>query len=143
MSALKNADIEEFMSVKDIGKSIAQSLIDFFADPQESTVIKRLELAGLTFAIDEEEFSQRTNEFTGFIFVLTGELESMTRKHASELIEKKGGKVSGSVSKKTNYLVAGTNAGSKHIAAQELAIPILNEQEFIQLLQISKPDTNN
>lgn len=77
------------MSVKDIGKSIAQSLIDFFADPQESTVIKRLELAGLTFAIDEEEFSQRTNEFTGFIFVLTGELESMTRKHASELIEKK------------------------------------------------------
>ena len=143
MSALKNADIEEIMSVKDIGKSIAQSLIDFFADPQESTVIKRLELAGLTFAIDEEEFSQRTNEFTGFIFVLTGELESMTRKHASELIEKKGGKVSGSVSKKTNYIVAGTNAGSKLIAAQELAIPMINEQEFIQLLQISKTDINN
>ncbi len=143
MSALKNADIEEIMSVKDIGKSIAQSLIDFFADPLESTVIKRLELAGLTFAISEEEFSQRTNEFTGFIFVLTGELESMTRKHASELIEKKGGKVSGSVSKKTNYIVAGTNAGSKLIAAQELAIPMINEQEFIQLLQISKTDINN
>ena len=63
MNALKNADLQEIMSVKDIGKSIAQSVIDFFADPQESTLIKRLEVSGLTFAIDEDEFSQRTNEF--------------------------------------------------------------------------------
>ena len=98
--------------------------------------------AGLSFQSSLEEQEQKTNEFAGLTFVLTGELSLMTRKEAIEEIEKRGGKVTGSVSKKTMYLIAGEQAGSKLKSAQELSIPILSEDDFAQVLQGTKQLTS-
>jgi len=98
-------------------------------------MLESLSKAGLSFECSIEEQGQLSDDFAGMTFVLTGELSLFTRKEATEEIEKRGGKVTGSVSKKTMFLIAGEHAGSKLKSAQELSIPILREEDFAQVLQ--------
>ena len=111
-------------------KVIAEQV--FLSSPAVSARIERLEAAGLNMICKEEMVDSR---FAGMTFVLTGALEKFTRDEAGEMIEKRGGKASGSVSKKTTYVVAGANAGSKLQKAQQLGIPVLTEDEFLELLK--------
>lgn len=135
LNALKEAKLEQLTSIKEIGSSIAQSIIEFFNDEHEIAMLESLSNAGLSFECSIEEQGQISDDFAGMTFVLTGELSLFTRKEATEEIEKRGGKVTGSVSKKTMFLIAGEHAGSKLKSAQELSIPILREEDFAQVLQ--------
>ena len=110
----------------------AQSIAEWFAQPQSRHMIERLRAAGLNF---ENRRVITDTRFAGKIFVLTGALTKFTRDEATEKIELLGGKASGSVSKKTTYVVAGENAGSKLKKAQELGIPVLTEDEFLEMIQ--------
>ncbi len=132
MDALMHATLEELTEVDDIGEITAASIYQWFSQPQSQELIERLRNAGLNFESTREISDQR---FAGMTFVLTGALTKFTRDEATEQIENFGGKASGSVSKKTSYVVVGENAGSKQRKARELGIPILTEDEFLQLIQ--------
>ena len=129
---LQNATLEELTAVDDIGEITAQSVLDWMASPQSRHLIERLREAGVNMTAAEQGSDQR---FAGMTFVLTGALEKFTRDEASEMIEARGGKASGSVSRKTTYVVAGEAAGSKLRKAQELGVPVLTEDEFLELLK--------
>ncbi len=132
MDALMSATLEELTQVQDIGEVTAKSITDWFAQPQSRNMIEKLRSAGLNF---ESRRTVTDTRFAGMTFVLTGALTLFTRDEASEKIELLGGKVSGSVSKKTSYVVVGENAGSKEKKARELEIPILSEDEFLKIIQ--------
>ena len=125
---LSNATYEELSEINDIGQVMANSIREFFMQDQTIDLIKKLKNAGVnTEAIEEENVD---NRFEGKTFVLTGSLEKFTRKEAEDIIEKFGGKTSGSVSKKTDYVLAGEEAGSKLTKAQSLGVTIISEEEF-------------
>ncbi len=130
---LFNATLEELSEVDDIGPIMAQSIIEFFSQEQTNDLIKRLKEAGVNTKRHKEE--QEDDRFLGKTFVLTGTLEKYSREEASNIIEKFGGKTSNSVSKKTSYLLAGEDAGSKLTKAQNLGVTILTEQEFIDMIK--------
>lgn len=132
LDALQNATAEELTAVDDIGTITAQSLRNWFDSEQSKDLIDRLREAGVNMSCAGQSGDRR---FEGMTFVLTGSLEQFTRDEASALIEDRGGKSSGSVSKKTTYVVAGENAGSKLKKANELGIPILTEEEFKKVLE--------
>ncbi|MCI9155512.1 MAG: NAD-dependent DNA ligase LigA [Lawsonibacter sp.] len=132
MDALQNAALEELTAVDDVGEITARSILDWMASPQSQHLIQRLKEAGVNMTAAEQGSDQR---FAGMTFVLTGALEKFTRDEASEMIEARGGKAAGSISKKTTYVVAGEAAGSKLRKAQELGIPVLTEDEFLALLK--------
>ena len=131
LEAIQNATQEELTAVDDIGAVTAQSLRSWFDSPQSRHLIERLKEAGVNTTAAQQGTDRR---FEGMTFVLTGALERFTRDEASALIEERGGKASGSVSKKTTYVVAGENAGSKLKRANELGIPVLTEEEFEAML---------
>lgn len=131
MDALMNATLEQLTEIPDIGEVTAQSISDWFAQEQSRHMIERLRDAGVNF---ESKRILSDTRFDGMTFVLTGSLTKFTREEASEKIELFGGKVSGSVSKKTSYVVVGENAGSKERKAQELGIPMLSEEEFLNMI---------
>ena len=131
MEALQNATLEALTAVDDIGEITAQNVLDWMASSQSRHLINRLKEAGVNMTAAEQGNDQR---FAGMTFVLTGSLEKFTREEASEMIEAKGGKSTGSVSKKTTYVVAGEAAGSKLRKARELGVPVLTEDEFLNLL---------
>lgn len=124
---------EQLMSIPEIGPRMAESIVKFFREPRNQETISRLKAAGVNMV--EEESETGLKPLAGKTFVLTGAMESMTRNDASEKIEALGGKVSGSVSKKTSYVVAGSDPGSKYDKAIQLGITILTEEEFIKMLQ--------
>lgn len=131
MEALMNADVEQLKQIPDVGEITAESIFDWFNQPQAQNMICRLKAAGVNF----ESLKQITDSrFSGMTFVLTGALNKFTREEAGEKIEGYGGKVSGSVSKKTTYVVVGENAGSKERKARELGIPILSEDDFLAMI---------
>ena len=130
---LANASLEELSEIDDIGPIMAKSIVEFFAQPQTKDLIERLKQAGVNTKAEEGE--NEDNRFEGKTFVLTGSLEKFTRDEATNIIEKFGGKVSGSVSKKTAYLVAGEDAGSKLEKARTLATTILTEDEFLEMIK--------
>lgn len=132
MDALLNATAEELTQVDDIGQVTADSICDWFSQAQSKEMIEKLRNAGVNFTSNRQVTDAR---FAGMTFVLTGALTKFTREEATEQIELFGGKASGSVSKKTTYVVVGENAGSKERKARELNIPILTEDEFLQMLQ--------
>ena len=132
LDALIAADKSELILIPDIGEITADFLTDWFANPQSLHMIERLRSAGLSFASKEAKKDAR---FAGLTFVLTGTLESYTRDEAGAVIESFGGKVSGSVSKKTSYVVAGENAGSKLTKAESLGIKIIDEKTFSEMIQ--------
>ena len=132
LEAIGTADQETLMQVPDIGGITAANIVEWFARPENQALAAELKEAGVNTVCQTAETDQR---LAGQTFVLTGTLEQMTREEATERIERLGGKVSGSVSKKTKYLVAGPGAGSKLRKAQELGTEILTEQDFLDMLQ--------
>ena len=128
------ADIEKLQSIYEIGPQIAQSVFRFFRDKHNLEIIERLKSAGLNFEEKKENKNININ-FYGKTFVLTGELNDFTREEAKSIIENLGGKVTSSVSKKTNYVLVGSNPGSKYEKALSLKIPLLTESEFKKMLK--------
>ena len=129
---LQAATVEELTQVDDIGAITAQSIVDWFASPQSQHLIARLKEAGVNMQAEQKGEDQRFAEKT---FVLTGTLDRFTRAEATKMIEDRGGKAAGSVSKKTTYVVAGEAAGSKLRKAQELGVPVLTQEEFLALME--------
>ena len=132
MDALMAATEEELTAIDDIGAVTARSIHDWFAQEQSRHLIQRLRDAGVNF---ESQRVISDTRFAGMTFVLTGALTKFTRDEATEKIELLGGKASGSVSKKTTYVVVGENAGSKERKARDLGIPILSEDDFLAMIQ--------
>ena len=132
LDKLMEASVETLTEVPDVGEVTAQSIADWFSQPQARHMVERLRLAGVNF---ESKRVMTDTRFAGMTFVLTGALSKFTREEATEKIELYGGKVSGSVSKKTGYVIVGENAGSKERKARELGIPILSEDDFLGMLQ--------
>lgn len=132
LDALMAASMEDLTAVPDVGETTAQNILDYFASAQSQDLIARLRAAGVNFMSTNRITDTR---FAGKTFVLTGALTMFSREEATEKIESFGGKAASSVSKKTSYVVAGENAGSKLRKANELGIPVLSEQEFLELLQ--------
>ncbi len=130
--ALAAATVEELTAISDVGGVTAAYIRDWLANPQSQRLISRLKEAGVSMEAAEQAAG---DQFKGMTFVLTGTLERFTREEAARLIEARGGKASGSVSKKTAYVVAGENAGSKLRKAGELGIPVLTEKEFAAMLE--------
>ena len=129
---LKNATLEELQHIPDVGDKVSQSIYDFFHDQKALEQIEKLRAIGLNFTQPEKEKSG--NVLEGKTLVFTGELKTMTRDEAERLAMQYGGKASGTVSKKTSYVVVGEAAGSKLRKAQELNIPLLSEKEFLKLI---------
>ncbi len=127
LDSLKNANLMELVNIPDIGPITAEYLVDWFQSPQSEHLIERLRAAGVDFTSHEEASDTR---FAGMTFVLTGTLPTYTRDEAGAIIERLGGKTSSSVSKKTTYVLAGENAGSKLTKAEQLGIKIIDEAEF-------------
>lgn len=129
---LMNATLEDLTAVDDVGQVTAQNILDWFAQPSAKEMVEQFRAFGLNF---ESQRVVTDSRFAGMTFVLTGALTKFTRDEATEKIELFGGKASGSVSKKTTYVVVGENAGSKERKARELGIPILSEDDFLAMLQ--------
>ena len=132
LDALMAASQEQLTDVQDVGSVTAEFISKWFAQPQSQHMIERLRQAGVNF---ESKRSVEDNRFAGKTFVLTGALTKFTRDEATEIIEHFGGKAAGSVSKKTSFVVVGENAGSKERKARELGIPILSEDQFLDMIQ--------
>jgi DNA ligase (NAD+) len=132
MDALAHAGVEELQGVNEVGPKIAESIVEFFSNPANRELVRRLEKAGLTM---RGEKKQRGEKLAGKTFVLTGTLARYTRDEAKKLIEDAGGKVTGSVSKKTDYVVAGSDAGSKLDKAKELGVAVIGEEAMQKLLR--------
>ena len=133
MDELANSTFEKLMFVEDIGEITANSIREFFMQEQTKDLLEKLKEAGVNMSMKEE--GEEDNRFLGKTFVLTGSLEQYTREQAGEIIEKFGGKVSGSVSKKTTYVLAGEEAGSKLKKAQELGVQIISEKDFNEMIK--------
>ena len=134
MEALENATQEELERVQEVGPKVATSVHDFFSNERNRALIQRLTELGLKMTAEKK---QRTTQLEGLTFVLTGTFPTLSREEAKEKIEAAGGKVSGSVSKKTTYVVAGEEAGSKLAKAQELGIEVIDEARLLELLASS------
>jgi DNA ligase (NAD+) len=138
---LMDATEEQLLAVNDVGPIVAHSIRTFFDQAHNREVVEQLRAVGITWPEHEPtQTSQEALPQAGRTFVLTGTLPTLGREDAKALIEAAGGKVAGSVSKKTTYVVAGTEAGSKLDKAQELGITILGEDELLALLNIAKKE---
>jgi DNA ligase (NAD+) len=131
MEALESAGVEELQDVNEVGPRIAESIVEFFGIAANRRLVERLREAGLTLTGQKK---QRGTKLAGKTFVLTGTLAHFTRDEAKKMIEDAGGKVTGSVSKKTDYVVAGADAGSKLDKAKELGVSVIGETELEKLL---------
>ena len=132
LDAVMEADVDELTAIQDIGAITAKFITEWFSLEQSKHQIHLLREAGVSFRSSEQLLD---NRFAGKTFVLTGTLQNYTRDEASAIIEKYGGKASGSVSKKTSFVLAGENAGSKLAKAQELGIPVISEEEFSGMIE--------
>ena len=130
---LKNATYEDLVEMEDMGEIMAKSVFEFFSQAQTEDLIQKFREYGINMEESTEEGTD--NRFAGMIFVLTGGLENYSRKEAEEIIEKFGGKTSSSVSKKTTYVLAGEDSGSKLVKAQTLGVNVINENEFIEMIK--------
>ncbi|ABO50856.1 DNA ligase, NAD-dependent [Desulforamulus reducens MI-1] len=135
MQALMQATAEDLTGISEIGPRIAESIMEYFSRQENQGLIERLSKAGVNMLEEVEQTESTDQTLSGKTFVVTGTLEGFSRQEAQRAIEERGGKVSGSVSKKTNYVVVGENPGSKHDKARQLGITILTEQDFVKLLQ--------
>jgi DNA ligase (NAD+) len=131
LQACFDASFEDFTSISDIGEITAANLVEFFASPEARCLADELSAAGVSMDA-KKQASASTLE--GLTFVLTGTLPTMTRDEASEKIKAAGGKISSSVSKKTSFVVAGEEAGSKLTKAKELGVTILDENQLLAML---------
>ncbi|MBL7074675.1 NAD-dependent DNA ligase LigA [candidate division KSB1 bacterium] len=138
MDRLKSATCEELEAVYEIGPRIARSVVEFFQNEVNLKVIERLAKAGVRMAAEDEEIPAPKGIFAGKTFVLTGRLAGFTREEASEIIHNEGGQVISSVSKKTDFVLAGEEPGSKYKKAKKLGVKIIDEEEFENLIMTNK-----
>jgi DNA ligase (NAD+) len=131
---LMKASYEELIAINDVGDITARSIVDFFAQEENRRILERLEKAGMNFTSLASE-NTGSQSLANLTFVITGTLPSMGRSEMEELVKLHGGKVSGSVSKKTSFVIAGENAGSKLTKAQELGIKIISEAELLEMIE--------
>lgn len=135
LDRLGSATVEDLDDIHEIGLTMAQSIHDWFADPGNQELCRRLAQGGVRTEVIEEQAAEPTDQrFAGKVFVLTGTLPRLTRDEARSLIEAAGGRVTGSVSKKTDYVLAGADPGSKLDKANELGVPVIDEDEFKKML---------
>src|SRR6185436_129929 len=132
LDAIAEADMETLQQAEEVGPKVAESIHEFFREPRNRELVERLRAAGLKF--DHPKKERKASPLDGLTFVLTGTLPGMTRDEAAGKIEEAGGKITGSVSKKTSYVVAGEEAGSKLDKARALGVAILTEQDFLEML---------
>jgi DNA ligase (NAD+) len=135
LDAIARAGLDVLQEAEEVGPRIAESIYQFFREPRNQQLVERLREAGLQFTYASKR--PKRGPLTGKTFVLTGTLPNLSRDEAKRLIESAGGKVAGSVSKKTNYVVAGDEAGSKLTKAQDLGVPIVTEEELLNLVRES------
>ncbi|MBQ7312997.1 MAG: NAD-dependent DNA ligase LigA, partial [Clostridia bacterium] len=135
IDALFDIKPEELAEIEDIGEVTSETIAAYFRLPETRTLIDKLKAAGVAVALPETDGTANDTDeiFAGMTFVLTGTLTTMTRTEASDLIKRHGGKASGSVSKKTTYVVAGEAAGSKLTKANELGVPVISEQDLLNM----------
>jgi len=131
MDALMAASVEELEAVDEVGPRVAQAIQEFFAEEKNRQLVEKLRHAGLTFTAEKKK---KSSKLEGLTFVLTGTMPDLTREDAKARIEAAGGRVSGSVSKKTSYVVAGEDAGSKLDKAKELKVPVIEQAGLLELL---------
>ncbi|WP_336069009.1 NAD-dependent DNA ligase LigA [Mesoflavibacter sp. CH_XMU1404-2] len=135
IEGLQNASIEELVNVDEIGTKIAESVVDFFLNEENQQIINRLKSYGVQLEISAEKLANQTNKLEGNIFVVSGVFYQVSRTELKKLIEDNGGKVSSSISSKTNYVVAGDKMGpSKKEKAEKLGVEIISEEAFLQML---------
>ena len=132
MDSVMSADVDSLADVKDVGLTMARSIREFFDEVSAKELVEKLKDAGVNMKYIDTSLGF-DNRFEGLTFVITGTLSNMGRKEAEKIICDFGGKVSGSVSKKTDYIVAGESAGSKLAKANELGIKVLSEEEFLNM----------
>ena len=132
LDALKNASLEELQSIREIGEIVSQSVYDFFRDPKVCEQLELLRQEGLNFTQPKKQLTSQV--LAGKTFVFTGELSTLKRTEAEQLAKEYGGDASSSVSKKTSYVVAGENAGTKLRKANELGVPVITEEEFLKMI---------
>ena len=132
LDELKNADIEQLAQVDGIGEIIAQSIYEYFHNENNLKILEELKSLGIN---PSAKAKPKSDKLSGKTFVLTGTLENMTRDEASDIIKSHGGKTSSSVSKKTDFVLAGANAGSKLDKAQNLGVIILTENDFLEMIK--------
>ncbi|WP_304156032.1 NAD-dependent DNA ligase LigA [Mesonia mobilis] len=136
IEAIEAASQEDLVSVDEIGEKIAESVVDFFAVEENRAIVNRLKTNGLQLAIPEEELAGQTDKLNGNTFVISGVFEKVSRSDLKKMIEANGGKVTGSISAKTNYLVAGENMGPSKLAkAEKLGTYIISEDEFLAMVE--------
>ena len=133
LQALLDADLEALLQVNDVGPIVAESLLQFLSEPHNRTVIHSMRQLGVSW-LDTAGKQLATGVLVGKVFVLTGTLPNLSRDVAQAMIEAAGGKVTGSVSKKTHFVVAGAEAGSKLEKAINLKVPVIDEDALMQLL---------
>ena len=131
LEELANASLERLMKIEGIGEEVARSIIEYFRNEKTKEIIEKLKKAG----VNTKSSLKRSKVLSGLKFVITGELENFTRKEIEEFIESLGGKVSSSVSTKTDYIIVGRNPGSKYEKAKRLGVKILSEDEFLKLVR--------
>jgi DNA ligase (NAD+) len=131
MDALMAASVEELEGVDEVGPRVAQAIHEFFAEEKNRQLVEKLRQAGLTFTAEKK---RKSSQLEGLTFVLTGTMADLTREEAKARIEAAGGRVSGSVSKKTSYVVAGEEAGSKLDKARELKVPVIEQAQLLEML---------
>jgi DNA ligase (NAD+) len=134
MVKIAGANAEELQEAEEVGPKVAESIVQFFQEPRNRELVERLQAAGLQFEYTSTR--PRRGPLKGLTFVLTGTLPHLSRDEAKKLIEAAGGKVSGTVSRKTNYVVAGADPGSKIDKAQELGIKVVTEEELLELIKV-------
>jgi DNA ligase (NAD+) len=134
MDRIAASGVDELQDAPEVGPKVAESVFQFFREPRNQALVDRLRAAGLRF---EHQSARPTGgAVKGLTFVLTGALPTLSREEAKRLIEIAGGKVTGSVSKKTNYVVAGEDSGSKLVKARALGVPVVDEPRLLELLKL-------
>jgi DNA ligase (NAD+) len=131
---LAGASEEQLVAVPEVGPKVAAAIAEFFSEPANRQLVKKLHKVGVHPTAAKREL--KSQNLAGKSFVFTGALANRSREEAGELVQQHGGKVSGSVSKKTDYVVVGTDPGSKYEKAKELGVVILTESEFDKLLKV-------
>jgi DNA ligase (NAD+) len=135
IDALMAATEEELLEIPDVGPVVAKSIVTWFSDQYNKSCIEKLKEAGVNFEYLGSTSRAANSYFSGKTVVLTGTLETMGRKQATEILENLGAKVTGSVSKSTHVVIAGSEAGSKLDKAQALGVTVINETEFLELIK--------
>jgi len=134
MDDIAKAGLEELQQADEVGPKVAESIFQFFREPRNRELVDRLRAAGLQFTHNTTR--PKAGPLKGLTFVVTGTLPNLSREDAKKLIESAGGKVSGSVSRKTSYVVAGDDPGSKLAKAVELEVPVISEEQLLDLIKI-------